>query len=155
MASDPLHSYHELRVSEVIEETPEARSFAFEIPAGLEELFRYRAGQFLTFHVPWQEMELSRCYSLCSSPEWQEAPRVTVKRIADGRISNWFNDHVKVGDALRVLPPEGRFVLRESEQPLLFFAGGSGITPVLSLIKSALVSTRRRLKLLSRQFLRR
>ena len=147
MAQDPLHSYHELPVSEVVDETAEARSFAFEIPSDLEELFRYRAGQFLTFRVPWQNMELQRCYSLCSSPAWNEVPRVTVKRIADGRVSNWLNDHVKVGDGLRVLPPEGRFVLHDSERPLLFFAGGSGITPVLSLIKTALVSSRRRLKL--------
>ncbi len=147
MAQDPLNSYHELRVSEVIDETAEARSFAFEIPAGLRELFRYRAGQFLTFRVPWQEIELQRCYSLCSSPEWNEVPRVTVKRIAEGRVSHWFNDHLKVGDGIRVLPPEGRFVLHESERPLLFLAGGSGITPVLSLIKTALVSTRRRIKL--------
>ena len=141
-------SFHELRVSRVVDETPDARSFELAIPAELAERFRHRAGQYLTFEVPLANERIVRCYSLASSPELGEAAKVTVKRVPEGRGSNWFHDHVRAGDALRVLPPLGRFVLHESARPLLFFAGGSGITPVIGLIKSALATTARRLRLL-------
>jgi 3-ketosteroid 9alpha-monooxygenase subunit B len=88
-----------------------------------------------------------RCYSLASSPDCEREHKVTVKRIAGGRASSWMNDNVAAGDVVRVLPPAGRFVLREGERELLLFAGGSGITPVIALIKTALVTTRRRLRL--------
>jgi 3-ketosteroid 9alpha-monooxygenase subunit B len=147
MADDPKHSFHKLVVSDIVNETGDARSFAFAIPDELRELFEYQAGQFLTFRVPWNGMVIQRSYSLCSSPERREAHRVAIKRVDDGRVSNWFNDSVKVGDRLEVLPPEGRFVLTESDRPLLLYSGGSGITPVISLIKSALSQTKRRIKL--------
>ena len=137
----------ELRVSEVRQETSDARSFAFSIPQEHAGRFAYAAGQFLTFRVPWNDWQLERCYSLCSAPEADEPLRVAVKRVEDGRVSNWFNDRLTEGDRISVLPPEGRFVLRESERPVALFAGGSGITPVISLLKSALVATSRRLKL--------
>jgi 3-ketosteroid 9alpha-monooxygenase subunit B len=73
---------------------------------------------------------------------------VTVKRVAGGRGSGWFHEHVAEGTPLRVLPPLGRFVLHESERPLLLFAGGSGITPVIGLVKTALATTSRRIRLL-------
>jgi 3-ketosteroid 9alpha-monooxygenase subunit B len=147
MAEDPRHQYYELTVAEVISETADAASFVFAIPDELRSLFSYCAGQFLTFRVPWQGMELQRCYSLASSPERGEGHKVTVKRIDDGRISNWFNDELRAGSRIRVLPPEGRFVLRASDRKILLFSGGSGITPVISLIKTALVSSERPLKL--------
>ncbi len=80
-------------------------------------------------------------------PECESEHKVTIKRIGGGRVSNWLNDNVSAGDVVQVLPPAGRFVLREADRPLLLFAGGSGITPVIALIKSALTRTSRTLKL--------
>jgi 3-ketosteroid 9alpha-monooxygenase subunit B len=140
--------FHPLSVAEVIAETSDAKSFVFRIPEFLRPVFRYRAGQFLTLEVPWEGGLLRRCYSLASSPQCDAAPKVTVKRVKDGRASNWLNDRVRAGDTLAVLPPEGRFVLTDTEAPLLLFAGGSGITPVISLIKTALVTGARKVVLL-------
>ncbi|MFI5316443.1 MAG: 2Fe-2S iron-sulfur cluster-binding protein [Myxococcota bacterium] len=147
--ADPKHSFHSLRVAGVVQETPDARSFTFEVPPHLEPLFRYVPGQFLTFEIPWQEMRLHRCYSLSSAPECDSLPKVTVKRVEKGRVSNWFNDELAPGKRIDVKPPEGLFVVRrgETERPLVMFGGGSGITPILSLIKSALSSSRREVKL--------
>ncbi len=141
-------SFHEVRVAQVVEETHDARSFVLEIPPELHERFRYRAGQYLTFEVPLGAERILRCYSLASSPDVGETPKVTVKRVAGGRGSGWFHDAVAAGTCLRVMPPLGRFVLHESEAKLLFFAGGSGITPVIALIKSALATTPRRIRML-------
>jgi 3-ketosteroid 9alpha-monooxygenase subunit B len=141
------HHYHALRVARVIDETPDARSFVVEIPPERVEAFAYQAGQHLTFKVRFDGRDLLRCYSLSSSPECESEHKVTVKRIAGGSVSNWMNDNVSAGDVVQVLPPAGRFVLREADRPLVLFAGGSGITPVISLIKSALVRTARPMKL--------
>ena len=149
MTADPKHSFHTLRVADVIQETSDARSFVFEVPPALEALFHYAPGQFLTFEVPWQDLRLHRCYSLSSAPECDRRPKVTVKRVERGRVSNWFNDELAPGNQIAVKPPEGLFVLRkdELERPLVLFGGGSGITPIVSLIKSALTNTRRPIKL--------
>ena len=141
-------SFHEIGVARVVEETPDARSFELVIPPELAERFRYRAGQYLTFEVPLAGVRIVRCYSLASSPELGEPHKVTVKRVPEGRGSGWFHDHVSAGTRLRVMPPLGRFVLHDSPRPLLLFAGGSGITPVIGLIKSALATTTRRMRLL-------
>jgi 3-ketosteroid 9alpha-monooxygenase subunit B len=142
------HHYHALRVARVIDETPDARSFVLEVPPELAEVFAYQAGQHLTFRVHFQGGELLRCYSLSSSPDEEREHKVTVKRIEGGRVSNWMNDNVSPGDAVQVLPPAGRFVLRTAERPVVLFSGGSGITPVIALIKSALLRTERRMKLI-------
>ena len=108
-------SYHELRVARVIDETHDTRSFELEIPPELRERFAYRAGQYLTFEVPLGEQRIVRCYSLASSPDVGDAPRVTVKRVAGGRGSNWFHDAVVAGARLRVMTqPRSytRFVLQ-------------------------------------------
>jgi 3-ketosteroid 9alpha-monooxygenase subunit B len=140
--------FHELRVLRVVEETADARSFVLDVPEALVPRFAYRAGQFLTFRVPWGEAALMRCYSLSSCPETDPAPQVTVKRVADGRVSNWFHDALRAGDPLWATAPAGRFVLGGSERPLALFGGGSGITPLVSLAKSALATTRRPVRLL-------
>lgn len=139
--------YCELEIVRVVQETPDARSFVLEVPEALRERFAYRAGQFLTFRVPWEGSSLIRCYSLSTSPDVDREVQVTVKRVEGGRVSNWFHDGLRQGDRIEVLPPSGRFVLHESDAPLLLFAGGSGITPVLSLLKSALATTRRSIRL--------
>ncbi|HPG26734.1 MAG TPA: ferredoxin--NADP reductase, partial [Myxococcota bacterium] len=76
------------------------------------------------------------------------AHKVTIKRVVDGRASNWMNDHVRAGDELEVMPPNGVFCLRTRETPIVLFAGGSGITPVISIVKTALETTTRPIKLL-------
>jgi 3-ketosteroid 9alpha-monooxygenase subunit B len=141
--------FHALRVAKVIEETHDAKSFVLEVPPELESAFHCRAGQFLTFRIPWRGFRIARCYSLSSCPETGEPPKVTVKRVDDGRMSNWMNDQLAPGDRIEVRPPAGSFLLRDAPgRPLCMFAGGSGITPVISLIKSALASTRRRIRLI-------
>lgn len=140
-------SYNSLRIAKVIQETPDARSFVLEIPAELAEKYRYKAGQFLTFRVPHADGAFNRCYSLSSAPETDGLPKVTVKRVDGGKGSNWFHDSLKEGGTIEVLPPAGRFVLGQGTVPLLLFGGGSGITPMMSLIKSALTSGNRRIRL--------
>ena len=140
-------AYHRLRIDQIVQETVDARSFVLDVPADAAAKFEYRAGQFLTFRVPHAEGAFNRCYSLSSSPETDGKPKVTVKRVAGGRGSNWFHDALAEGATLETMPPAGRFVLSESDAPLLLFGGGSGITPMMSLIKSALGSSKRRLRL--------
>jgi 3-ketosteroid 9alpha-monooxygenase subunit B len=140
-------AYHPLRIAKIVQETPDARSFVLDVPADLADKFKYRAGQFLTFRVPHGEGAFNRCYSLSSAPESEGHLKVTVKRVGGGKGSNWFNDALTEGGTIEVMPPAGRFVLSESDVPLLLFGGGSGITPMMSLIKSALKSGARRLRL--------
>ncbi|MBW2509671.1 MAG: ferredoxin--NADP reductase [Deltaproteobacteria bacterium] len=138
--------FHELEVSAVIRETAECSSFELRVPAHLAGAYRYKAGQHLTFKLPWEGLELTRCYSLSSCPEAGEALKIAVKRVEDGRISNWLNGHVKAGDTLLASVPEGRFVLdpdTRASTPLVLLAGGSGITPIISILKSALLTTKR------------
>ena len=142
-------AYHQLRIAKIIQETPDARSFVLDVPADLAGQFKYRAGQFLTFRVPHDSGAFNRCYSLSSAPEADGTHlKVTVKRVAGGKGSNWFNDALKEGGSLHVMPPAGRFVLKDAgDAPLLLFGAGSGITPMMSLIKSALKSGARRIRL--------
>src|SRR3954453_11174279 len=128
-----------LTVSDVIDETPDARSLVFALPDRQPERFSYRPGQFLTLRVPSDTTgSVARCYSLASSPHVDEAPKVTVKRTAGGYGSNWLCDNVFPGDRIDVLPPAGTFTPAELDTDFLLWAGGSGITPVMSILKSAL-----------------
>ncbi|WP_121251269.1 ferredoxin--NADP reductase [Nocardioides ferulae] len=139
----------ELRVVDVVEETAAAHSISFEVPAGAEEHFGYRPGQFLTVAVPSDQTGIAaRCYSLSSSPVGDGPLTITVKRTADGYASNWICDHLRVGDTLRVLPPSGIFTPASLDADLLLFAGGSGITPVMSIIRTALTRGTGRIVLL-------
>ncbi|AYQ40671.1 3-ketosteroid-9-alpha-hydroxylase reductase subunit [Burkholderia aenigmatica] len=140
--------FHRLTVADVIAESDDACSFVFDVPAALRDAFAYRPGQFLTLNVPCTDATVTRCYSLSSAPGIDAAPKITVKRVRDGRASNWLCDRVKAGDALDVLPPAGVFTPRTLDGDLLLFAGGSGITPVLSILKSALVHGRGMLTLI-------
>ena len=137
------HEYHALTVAEVVDETPDARSFVLAVPPELADRFAYAAGQFCTFRATVDGDPVARCYSMSSSPEVGDRLTVTVKRVAGGVMSNWMNDRLSPGDAIDVLPPAGIFVLRDADTPIVAFAGGSGITPILSIVKTALVSTER------------
>ncbi|MCL2582708.1 MAG: ferredoxin--NADP reductase [Streptosporangiales bacterium] len=129
-----------LRVAEVVRETGDACSLVFDIPDDLSSEFAYRPGQFLTVRVPADDGAVARCYSLSSSPETGDRPAITVKRAGYG--SAWLVDHVAAGDELDVLPPAGTFIPASLDADLLLFAGGSGITPVMSIVKSALARGR-------------
>lgn len=143
--------FHELEVSAVIRETADCSSFEIRVPASLRDAYRYRAGQHLTIELPWDDFKVTRCYSLSSCPDLGETLRIGVKRVEGGRVSNWLNDNLKVGDSIRASVPQGRFVLdpeTRSSAPLFLFAAGSGITPIIALLKSALVTTKRSITLL-------
>lgn len=136
-----------LRVKQVVRETADAVSLVLDIPAPARDQFRYLAGQFVTILVPINGTEHRRCYSMSSSPAVEADLRITVKRDRDGLVSNWINDTVRVGDVLHTASPEGRFVLTAADRDIVTFAGGSGITPVHSLVRSALATTGRRARL--------
>ncbi|OAJ53188.1 3-ketosteroid-9-alpha-hydroxylase [Paraburkholderia ginsengiterrae] len=140
--------FHRLRVADVIAESADARSFVFDLPQALRDAFSYRPGQFLTLKVPCAEATVQRCYSLSSAPGIDQAPKITIKRVRDGRASNWMCDSIRPGDELDVMAPAGVFTPRSLDGDLLLFAGGSGITPVLSILKSALVNGRGMLTLI-------
>ncbi|MFC9965010.1 2Fe-2S iron-sulfur cluster-binding protein [Nocardia ignorata] len=128
-----------LRVAAVIAETTDTRSVVFEVPDELRERFAYQPGQFLTLRIPSELTgSVARCYSLASSPFTDDLPKVTVKRTEGGYGSNWLCDNISAGDELEVLPPSGVFTPRDLDTDLLLFAAGSGITPVISILKSAL-----------------
>lgn len=126
-----------LTVTEVTHEIDDAVSVEFSVPEGAEAEFAFKPGQFLTLGVPSDETGLAaRCYSLCVPPG--EALRVAVKRTADGYASNWINDNLAVGDTVRVLPPSGIFSPKSLDDDLLLWAGGSGITPIMSILRTVL-----------------
>lgn len=130
---------HRLRVARVIAETDDACSVEFEVPDA--DAFGYRPGQFLTVRIPSDRCgSVARCYSLSSSPHTDDRLKVTVKRTADGYGSNWLCDSLSEGDELESLPPAGVFTPRSFDADLLLFAAGSGITPVVSIVKSALAT---------------
>ncbi len=142
------HGYHALTVERVVQETGDTRSFVLEVPDHLEDDFRYEPGQFCTFRVQLSGTEHFRCYSMSSAPEVDGELAVTVKRVDGGTVSNWFNDHVAAGDRLDVARPSGTFCLRSPDRPIVGLCGGSGITPVISIAKRALVSSSRPVRLL-------
>ena len=132
--------FHALRVAEIVPETAEANSIRFEVPPELRDTFRFRAGQHLTLKAEIDGEEVRRNYSLCTAPDEQDW-MVTVKRIAGGIYSNWVGDHLKPGDVIDVMPPHGSFTTEfdaATRRHLAAIAGGSGITPVMSLIRATL-----------------
>jgi 3-ketosteroid 9alpha-monooxygenase subunit B len=132
-------SFFKVRVADVVPETADAHSVAFDVPDELRHRFRYRPGQFLTVRLPSDLTgTVARCYSLSSSPYDGVRPQITVKRTTDGYGSNWICDHVTPGTVLEVHPPSGRFVPQDLGADLLLLAGGSGITPVMSILRAAL-----------------
>jgi ferredoxin-NADP reductase len=141
------HEYHALTIADVIDETADTRSFVLDIPDELAATFAYQAGQFCTFRATIDGHEVVRCYSMSSSPDTGEAFKTAVKRVPTGVMSNWMNDALAPGDTIDVLRPAGLFVLHPNETPIVAFAGGSGITPVISIIKSALLTTEREILL--------
>jgi ferredoxin-NADP reductase len=139
MARD--HGFHPVRITRITDEAPDVRTFTLDAP------FPYRAGQFLTFRA----CGALRSYSMSSSPDTDGEVCVTVKRVPGGLVSEWMHRELKAGDILEATRPAGAFCLREEagSRALVAFAGGSGITPVYSLVKSALATTTRPVRLLT------
>jgi 3-ketosteroid 9alpha-monooxygenase subunit B len=143
-----VRDFYQVAVAEVIRETGDASSFVLDVPPSLAAAFAYRPGQFVTVRVPSDQTgSVARCYSLCSSPHAQEPPAITVKRTAGGYASNWFLDTVTAGTVLDLLPPAGTFCPGSLDGDFLLFAAGSGITPVISILKSVLAAGRGRVAL--------
>jgi 3-ketosteroid 9alpha-monooxygenase subunit B len=140
------HVFQRATVSRIIKETADSRTYVL-VPD--EQPFSYRAGQFCTFQVTIDGQELYRSYSMSSAPETDAEVMTTVKRVTGGKVSNWIIDNVVEGDQLTMTRAAGTFVLSPNSAPLLAFAGGSGITPILSLAKSALATTDRTVRILS------
>ena len=129
----------ELTVVDVVEETGDAHSITFDVPGELADHFAFRPGQFLTVAVPSDRTGVAaRCYSISSRPVPGGPITITVKRTDEGYASNWMCDQVREGSTVRVLPPSGIFTPASLDADLLLFAAGSGITPVMSITRTAL-----------------
>ena len=143
-----MREYYQVPVAEVIRETDDACSLVLDVPPPLAARFGYRPGQFVTVRVPSDRTgSVARCYSLSSSPHAGDRPAITVKRTADGYASNWILDRVTAGAVLDLLPPAGTFSPGSLDGDFLLFAAGSGITPVMSILKSVLAAGRGRVVL--------
>ena len=132
--------FHSLEIRDVVRETADCISVSFHVPEALRETFSYRAGQYVTLRAEVGDRELRRSYSLCSAPHEQEW-RVAIKRVDGGMFSQWAHMLLRAGDRIDVLPPDGHFVYEpepERARHILLLAAGSGITPVFSILKTAL-----------------
>jgi 3-ketosteroid 9alpha-monooxygenase subunit B len=143
-----IDRYHPLPVGRVVTETDDAVSIVFDIPPALVDAYAYVPGQFVTLRVDVDGAVHRRSYSMSSSPAVDPDLQVTVKRVPGGVVSNWLNDTVKAGDVLDVSVPTGVFVLDDSDDDVVAFAAGSGITPIFSIVKEALHTTERGVRLL-------
>ena len=131
-----------IRVSNVIRETADASTIVLDIPEHLKSNFNYLAGQYLTLSVNLNGQEARRAYSFSSSPYADQKPAITVKKVADGLVSPYLNEVLKPGDTLQIMPPMGKFTLIPDTQRsahYVLFAGGSGVTPIMSILKTVLL----------------
>ncbi|MCG3166299.1 MAG: 1,2-phenylacetyl-CoA epoxidase, subunit E [Bacteroidia bacterium] len=138
-----MAKFHTLKVAEVRRETAEAVSIAFDIPEAVKPEYTYIQGQYITLKIQLNGEEVRRSYSVCSSPLVNEPLRVAVKQVKDGRMSTYLNTQLKAGDMLEVMTPMGSFhsaMNAANKKNYVLFAGGSGITPMLSIIKTVLIA---------------
>jgi ring-1,2-phenylacetyl-CoA epoxidase subunit PaaE len=134
--------FHRLRIAEIRRETPDAVSILLDVPKEVEHLFRFRAGQHLTVRAELNGEDLRRNYSVCVAPDEGEL-RIAVKQIAGGVFSTWANGTLAAGHELEVMPPHGSFTWTfdaAARRRYVAFAGGSGITPILSLLRTGLAA---------------
>lgn len=135
-----MSQFHTLKIQSIDKQTVSAVSITFELPENLKDTFKFKSGQYITLKTTINNTEVRRDYSLCSSPK-SGILTVAVKEIKDGTFSAYANKTLKVGDTLEVGSPKGRFVFEPNDNKtknIALFAAGSGITPVLSIIKCAL-----------------
>ena len=135
-----MSSFHNLSVKNIKRETDKAISISFNLPENLKDPFTFKAGQYITLKTIIDGNEVRRDYSLCVSPKSGDL-KVAVKEVNDGTFSAYANNTLKVGDTIEVAPPKGRFVFEPNDSKtknIALFAAGSGITPILSIVKCAL-----------------
>jgi ferredoxin-NADP reductase len=145
--SDAQDRFQSLLVDRVVQEARGCRSILLSVHEEIRELFCASPGQFLTIKVLVGGQRHMRCYSVSSLAAFDEALRITVKSVEDGIASRWLNEKINVGDRLMVAPPMGRFLLRSNKREAIFFAAGSGITPILPMIRHAVEIDSRRVAL--------
>lgn len=132
--------FYKLQVRDLRRETADTVSIAFDLPENLVETFRFKQGQYLTLKTNINGEEVRRSYSICTGTHEREL-RVAVKKVARGVFSTWANAQLSVGDEIEVMPPQGNFFTElspENEKIYVAFAAGSGITPVMSILRSTL-----------------
>ncbi|HCY97588.1 ferredoxin--NADP reductase [uncultured Polaribacter sp.] len=133
-----MAEFHEVHIQEIKQEAADAVSVVFKIPESLKATFNFISGQYITLQQEINNEVTRRAYSICSTPESGEL-RVAIKKVEKGVFSSYVVSDLKVGDTIEIAPPEGRFLLRpEAHKNYLGFAAGSGITPILSMLKSTL-----------------
>ncbi|MCH3883648.1 2Fe-2S iron-sulfur cluster-binding protein [Tenacibaculum aquimarinum] len=133
-----MNTFYKLKIKELIQETKDAVSILFSVPSELKETFSFKAGQYITIKKVIKGEEVRRAYSICSSPKSGDL-KVAVKAVENGLFSVYATTELKAGDELEVHPPEGKFILEpKANKNYIAFAAGSGITPVLSMIKTVL-----------------
>lgn len=133
-------TFHTLTITEVTQETKDCCSIAFEVPAELEEAYQFVQGQYLTLKTDIDGEEVRRSYSICSSPKEEEL-RVAIKQVPNGKFSTFANEKLKKGDQLEVMTPTGKFYTElhpDHQKHYVGVAAGSGITPILSILKAVL-----------------
>lgn len=132
--------FHKLEVKEVVKETQDCVSIAFDIPDDVKDEFRFEQGQNITIKKIIDGEEVRRSYSICSAP-FEHELRVAIKKVDNGKFSSFANNELQAGDKLDILPPTGKFNTKlnpANSKQYLAFAAGSGITPVISIIKTTL-----------------
>ena len=135
-----MSKFNPLKVKEIRRETPLAVSIVFDVPADLKADYQFKAGQYINIKTTINGVEVRRSYSISSSPKSNEL-RVVVKAVESGLFSNYVTQHLQVGDVLEVAPPEGKFILENTNAKVIVgIAAGSGITPIISLAKDTLES---------------
>lgn len=134
-----MAAYHTLKIKNIKTLTSEASAIGFEVPSSLKERFQFQSGQYISLKTTLKDKEVRRSYSLCSAP-FEDLLEVGIKRIPNGLFSTHATQKLKVGDYLDVAEPEGRFVYDGNAKNVTAFAAGSGITPVFSILKTALNS---------------
>ena len=133
-----MSKFHKLTIQKIIKETADAVSILFDVPANLKEDFSFKAGQYITLKATINGSEVRRAYSICTSPNSNEL-KVVVKAVENGVFSTFATTSLKEGDSLEVSVPEGKFILNpEANKNYIAFAAGSGITPIMSMLKSVL-----------------
>ncbi|MCK6650107.1 MAG: FAD-binding oxidoreductase, partial [Bacteroidia bacterium] len=138
-----MAKFNSLKVVDVVRETADAVSVAFEVPANLKQDYKYIQGQYLTLKLMINGEEVRRSYSICSSPVEENELRVAIKKVHNGKVSSFINDKTQVGDVIEVMTPMGTFYSEmnaSNKKNYVLFGGGSGITPMLSILKTVLKS---------------
>ena len=135
-----MSTFYKLHIKDVKRETPNAVSVAFTVPSELQSAYEFTAGQYINLKLTLDGQEIRRAYSICSSPNSGEL-RIAIKSVQNGHFSKFANDNLKIGDIIEVGQPEGKFTFEpnaEKQKNYAAFVAGSGITPVMSILKSVL-----------------